>query len=72
MIVASQPRLIVPAHLTMLAGGGAGERREGVGRVVSLASPPQPGQGHPTIITSRPGKQVVTSQTPVLLQPANK
>ena len=64
----SQPRLIVPAqHLTMLAQGekarlvSLGE----AGRVVSLA----PQHQAATILTTRPKAQV-TSQTPVLLQPA--
>ena len=64
----SQPRLIVPAqHLTMLAQGekarlvSLGE----AGRVVSLA----PQHQAATILTTRPKPQV-TSQTPVLLQPA--
>ena len=64
-----QPRLIVPAqHLAMLQGdkGRLVSLGEG-GRVVSLT--PQ-SQGA-TIISSRP-KAVVTSQTPVLLQPANR
>jgi len=79
-----QPRLIVPAHQIMLANGekltatprvvsiGDGNQRvvslgENGGRVVSLA----PQSGVSTIITSKPKSQVVTSQTPVLLQPAN-
>jgi len=63
------PRLIVPAHhLTMLTGGDKGGRvvLSEAARVVSLA----PQAGVTTIISSRP-KQQVTSQTPVLLQPAN-
>ena len=64
-----QPRLIVPAqHLAMLTGQGEKGRLVSLGeaaRVVSLA--PQPPAT--TLLTSRP-KAVVTSQTPVLLQPA--
>jgi len=64
-----QPRLIVPAqHLAMLTQGDKGGRlvslAEG-GRIVSVA----PQSQVTTIISSRP-KSVVTSQTPVLLQPA--
>jgi hypothetical protein len=64
-----QPRLIVPAqHLAMLTQADKGGRLVNMGdggRVVSLAP-----QTHvTTIISSRP-KAVVTSQTPVLLQPA--
>jgi len=79
-----QPRLIVPAHHLMLTNGdklatgprvvSIGDANQRVvslgdngGRVVSLA----PQSGVSTIITSRPKGQVVTSQTPVLLQPAN-
>jgi len=79
-----QPRLIVPAHQIMLTNGdklhtaprvvsiGDGSQRvvslgENGGRVVSLTSQ----SGVSTIITSKPKSQVVTSQTPVLLQPAN-
>ena len=64
-----QPRLIVPAqHLAVLGdkGGRLVSLGEG-GRVVSLA----PQSQVTTIITSRP-KAVVTSQTPVLLQPASR
>ena len=74
-------------HLTMLTNGdklangprvvsldGGGQRvvslGENGGRVVSLASL-APQSCVSTIITSRPKGQVVTSQTPVLLQPAN-
>ena len=64
-----QPRLIVPAqHLAMLTGQGEKGRLVSLGetaRVVSLA-PQLPAT---TLLTSRP-KAVVTSQTPVLLQPA--
>ena len=81
-----QPRLIVPAHHLMLTNGdklaagprvvSIGEANQRVvslgdngGRVVSLA----PQSGVSTIITSRPKQgQVVTSQTPVLLQPASR
>ena len=80
-----QPRLIVPAHQIMLTNGdklhtaprvvsiGDGSQRvvslgENGGRVVSLTSQ----SGVSTIITSKPKSQVVTSQTPVLLQPANR
>jgi len=79
-----QPRLIVPAHHLMLTNGdklttgprvvsiGDGSQRvvslgDNGGRVVSLAQQ----SGVSTIITSRPKGQMVTSQTPVLLQPAN-
>eukprot|EP00092_Neocalanus_flemingeri_P011890 GFUD01012822.1.p1 GENE.GFUD01012822.1~~GFUD01012822.1.p1 ORF type:complete len:831 (-),score=231.66 GFUD01012822.1:225-2717(-) len=74
-------------HLTMLTNGdklhsgprvvslGDGGQRvvslgDNGGRVVSLASL-APQSCVSTIITSRPKGQVVTSQTPVLLQPAN-
>lgn len=80
-----QPRLIVPAHHLMLTNGdklttrprvvsiGDGSQRvvslgDNGGRVVSLAQQ----SGVSTIITSRPKGQMVTSQTPVLLQPANR
>jgi len=84
---AGHPRLIVPAHqLAVLTnGGGAGTPNGGrtevttrpPARIVSVSQAgqqvSQPGQlfGQ-TMVTTRPlGKAIVTSQTPVLLQPAH-
>lgn len=81
--VGGQPRLIVPAQLTMLTNGGSdkGGRMVSLGggqdlggpRMISLAENKMvsyaPQSGMSTIITTRP-KGAVTNQTPVLLQPA--
>jgi len=71
---AGHPRLIVPAHqlavLTNGGSGGAGGKSEVVNRTPArIVSVSQAGQ---TVVTTRPlGKAIVTSQTPVLLQPAH-
>lgn len=82
---AGHPRLIVPAHqLAVLTNGGGtpnGGRAEVVNarppaRIVSVSQSGQVSQGGhmfgQTMVTTRPlGKAIVTSQTPVLLQPAH-